>query len=620
MTNFKKNQKKIQLTSVTKFHLRKGKNPTKMSKDSGFLLSGYLYKLKAGGNSNTLNPFAQVGSLWIKRFFVVEERVTRAGRECFFSYYLDEKSANDVRAAKEAVPLQDIMHVSPLATGRLNLYMSRISKLDARSKGELLQHKDLIVEVEVPFRIYFLQAEGRADMLKWAAGLQRLSGLRVEAPWPVHLGPLPPVPALIIEHRKVSGTLPIEMYTTPVEAVAPSFGAGPSAAKTNVSESPFAPIKHSVPMRADTISEPSANHNVSIPSKGIAEALSSSLSSSSSTHFEMPKTSQSQRIISDPVVLKNPPNASNAKALKKKELVIEGDTMNGEGKHQDHDDNKEHLTSNSLKGRLGLPLIILKPNQESTGTQSLLEGALAKATHNEYSHKISMGNKKSEIVTSQNILPQSSGLYDSNATRQTITSSVQLKEVKHLNVLDDDDDDNEVDYASMARARITTPSRSLETLPSSLLKEEEAKFSESPAIQLNTDKVAYSSPARPQTARGRGQRPEALNNIQSDFDDNTPPVSDSIQKSEESNRPSSWMRGNDAGFRDASSDQRIQPARQTVTDDWDEKEENSTQTSSSSSSSESHQAKKLSDQEKARLKIGDPGVRRDEDILSSWDD
>ena len=78
------------------------------------------------------------------------------------------------------------------------------------------------------------------------------------------------------------------------------------------------------------------------------------------------------------------------------------------------------------------------------------------------------------------------------------------------------------------------------------------------------------------------------------------------------------MRGNDAGFRDASSDQRIQPARQTVTDDWDEKEENSTQTSSSSS--ESHQAKKLSDQEKARLKIGDPGVRRDEDILSSWDD
>jgi hypothetical protein len=376
-------------------------------------------------------------------------------------------------------------------------------------------------------------------------------------------------------------------------------------------------------MRADTISEPSANHNVSIPSKGIAEALSSSLSSSSSTHFEMPKTSQSQRVISDPVVLKNPPNASNAKELQKKELVIEGDTMNGEGKHQDHDDNKEHLTSNSLKGRLGLPLIILKPNQESTGTQSLLEGALAKATHNEYSHKISMENKKLEIVPSQHILPQSSGLYDSNATRQTITSSVQLKEVKHLNVLDDDDDDNEVDYASMARARITTPSRSLETLPSSLLKEEEAKFSESPAIQLNTDKVAYSSPARPQTARGRGQRPEALNNIQSDFDDNTPPVSDSIQKSEESNRPSSWMRGNDAGFRDASSDQRIQPARQTVTDDWDEKEENSTQTSSSSSSSsssESHQAKKLSDQEKARLKIGDPGVRRDEDILSSWDD
>ena len=588
-----------------------------MSKqESEFLLSGYLYKLKAGDNS-TFNPLSNAISLWVKRFVVVEERVTRAGKECFFSYYLDEKSANDVRAAKEAVPLQDIMHVSPLASGRMNLYMSKISKLDARSKGELLQHKDLIVEVEVPFRIYFLRAEGRADMLKWAAGLQRLSGLRVEAPWPVHLGPLPPIPALIIEHRKVSGTLPIEMYTTPIVVAAPSFTVGTQASGTNSSESPFAPIKHDLPMHADTTSA-SSTHHLPSSTKGIVEALSSSLSSSGSNHFEMPKTVHKAAPESG---IKNPPT-SFAKDNKKKELVIEGDTLKEEGKNQDQDE-KDHSTS--VTSRLGLiPLISLQPNKESssglTGTQSLLEGALAQAKKSDFPQTA----KRNIKAESHNIvLPPSDDLNDTSSQRR-MASSVKSKDVKRLGVLDDDEDDNDdVDYALMARARITTPN-----LPTS----EDSKHSESsPVVQVVLEKAAtYASPARPQTARGRGLRNEQ-ENLKQVIDDSSPPVASALN--EESTRPSSWMRGNDTGFRTDQQNQAVNHMRGNDTgfrtdqqnqavnhvssaavtaDDWDDKPP-------SQSQQQSHHTKKLSETEKARLKIGDPGVRRDEDILSSWD-
>jgi len=490
--------------------------------------------------------------------------------------------------------------------------MSKISKLDARSKGELLQHKDLIVEVEVPFRIYFLRAEGRAEMLKWAAGLQRLSGLRVEAPWPVHLGPLPPIPALIIEHRKVSGTLPIEMYSTPIVVAAPSFTVGTTASGTNSSESPFAPVKHNLPMQADTTSA-SSTHHLPSSTKGIAEALSSSLSSSSSNHFEMPKTTQ--KAAPETLVIKNPPTTSFAKDNKKKELVIEGDTLNEDGKYQDQDE-KDRATS--VSGRLGLiPLISLKPNKESSsglnGTQSLLEGALAQAKKSDFP-QTTKGNIKAESISSQNIVLPPSDLNDTISQRR-MTSSVKSKDVKRLGVLDDDNDDNDdVDYALMARARITTPSKSDFNLPTS----EETKHSESsPVVQVVLEKAAtYTSPARPQTARGRGLRNEQ-ENLKQEIDDNSPPVASSLN--EESTRPSSWMRGNDAGFRTDHQNQAVNhvgsasSSAAVTADDWDDKPP-------SQSQQQSHHTKKLSETEKARrLKIGDPGVRRDEDILSSWD-
>jgi hypothetical protein len=583
--------------------------------EGGFLLSGYLYKLKAS-NVNNFNPLSQVGSLWVKRFVVVEERLTRAGKECFFSYYIDEKSANDVRSAREAVPLQDIMHVSPLSTGRLNLYMSRISKLDARSKGELLQHKDLIVEVEVPFRIYFLRAEGRADMLMWAAGLQRLSGLRVEAPWPAHLGSLPSVPKLIIEHRKVSGTLPIEMYTTPVEITAPSFD---STFSSTATESSFAPIQHSMPLRSESRPPPLTQSTTS--SKEISEALASSLSSASSNHFEMPTTtsltSQNSKALASSMAIKNSLTVNSLKENKKKEFIIEGDTLDEDGKTNDKVVSST-TNASGIGGRLGLiPLSIAKETSVSitglNGTQSLLEGALARAT----SLDTTIGSKLIKVDNNSEL---------KNASSNRNYQPIQVRELQRLkNVLDDDDDDDEndlVDYSAMAKAnRITTPSQIMTQYDTTL--SQESKDTKNLMVQEQDhhvpEKTVYSSPAHPQTARGRFRSEQSKQQTirEDDREDDTSPPIPSSSLVDESTRPSSWMRANDIGFRDVPTT--IQTTHlSSSSDDWDAKEDE--QVDSKEQTNTKIKTKNiLSDQEKARLRIGDPGVSRDEDILSSWD-
>jgi len=576
-----------------------------------FLLSGYLYKLKAS-NVNNFNPLSQIGSLWVRRFVVVEERLTRVGKECFFSYYIDEKSANDVRAAREAVPLQDIMHVSPLSTGRLNLYMSRISKLDARSKGELLQHKDLIVEVEVPFRIYFLRAEGRADMLMWAAGLQRLSGLRVEAPWPAHLGALPSVPKLIIEHRKVSGTLPIEMYTTPVEITAPSFD---STISSTATESSFAPIQHLMPLRSESIPTPLTQSTTS--SKEISEALASSLSSASSNHFEMPTssslTSQNSKAFASSMDIKNSLTVNSFKENKKKEFIIEGDTLDEDGKT--HDKVVSATTNTSgIGGRLGLIPLSTKETTFSitglNGTQSLLEGALARAT----SLDTTIGSKLIKVDNS---------LEPKNVNSIIKNQPVHERELQRpKNALDDNDDDDDendlVDYSAMAKAnRITIPSQIMTQYDTTLSQQTKDTKNFMEQDHHVPEKTVYSSPARPQTARGRFRSEHSKQQtIQEDDreDDTSPPIPSSSHV-DESTRPSSWMRANDVGFRDVPTT--IQTHLSSA-DDWDAKEDEQLD-SKEQTTTKIKDKNIISDQEKARLRIGDPGVSRDEDILSSWD-
>lgn len=167
-----------------------------------------------------------------RRFFVVEERRLKSGTEIFLSYYPDESKVNNVKEAGDAVPLSDVMHIGVLSTSpRLGLYMAASSSMDVKARQELTLHKELTIEVETPGRIYFLRAEGRHDMLRFASGLQRLCGLRVDVPWPADCGPLLPLQPVIIEARRQAGTLPPEVE------IAMSSGSS-----TNSAAAIFAPI------------------------------------------------------------------------------------------------------------------------------------------------------------------------------------------------------------------------------------------------------------------------------------------------------------------------------------------------------------------------------------------
>jgi hypothetical protein len=248
---------------------------------SPLLLSGYLYKLKQ-------RPGA-LGSAWTRRFVVVEERTTRGGREAFFSYYADEPTASDVRSAREAVPLCDVMHVSPLAGGpRLGLYMGASSSMDARARNELSLHKELTIEVEVPSRIYFLRAEGRADMLMWASGLQRLCALRVDAPWPAHLGPPLTVPDSVIAARRAAGTLPAEFSAD--AAAGSGRGATPAAASARALLAPQQLAQGPALISAPATGEGS-RLSVGLTPSSSASSASSALSASSSSSSSLASSS-----------------------------------------------------------------------------------------------------------------------------------------------------------------------------------------------------------------------------------------------------------------------------------------------------------------------------------------
>lgn len=142
------------------------------------------------------------------RFFTVEERRTKLGASWYFAYYSDAKAARNVKDAGSAVLLHNISHVSLLASsGRFVLYVSPSSTLSERAKKELSSHKDLVIEVETPERVYFLRAENRHDLLYWAAGLQHMAGLPMDVKWPTAPSTLPRAPRSVLEGRAAAGTL-----------------------------------------------------------------------------------------------------------------------------------------------------------------------------------------------------------------------------------------------------------------------------------------------------------------------------------------------------------------------------------------------------------------------------
>ncbi|RYG44954.1 hypothetical protein EON67_11170, partial [archaeon] len=142
------------------------------------------------------------------RFFTVEERRTKLGASWYFAYYSDAKAARNVKDAGSTVLLHNISHVSLLASsGRFVLYVSPSSTLSERAKKELSAHKDLVIEVETPERVYFLRAENRHDLLYWAAGLQHMAGLPMDVKWPTAPSTLPRAPRSVLEGRAAAGTL-----------------------------------------------------------------------------------------------------------------------------------------------------------------------------------------------------------------------------------------------------------------------------------------------------------------------------------------------------------------------------------------------------------------------------
>ncbi len=152
-----------------------------------------------------------------------------------------------MREARDAVSLADVMHVSPLAASpRLGLYMSAGSSMDRTTRDELTAHKELVIEVETPGRVYFLRADIRHDMLMWAVGLQRLAALRVDADrWPADLGALPKIPACVLQARREAGTLPQEVALALERelAAATAAAAGPSPASASTSTAPPTPLR-----------------------------------------------------------------------------------------------------------------------------------------------------------------------------------------------------------------------------------------------------------------------------------------------------------------------------------------------------------------------------------------
>jgi hypothetical protein len=177
-----------------------GRVQTHAGFSDSFPLCGYLYKLK---QKPTL-----LGGAWTKRYFVVERRRSKSGMDWYFSYFKDEAKTDNVKEAGDSVALQHISHVSLLAaSGRLGLYTSTSSLMDDRFKKELTANKDLVLEVETPARAYFLRAETRHELMRWTSGLQQMSGLIVDTPWPADLGPALPIPGQVLQARLLDGSL-----------------------------------------------------------------------------------------------------------------------------------------------------------------------------------------------------------------------------------------------------------------------------------------------------------------------------------------------------------------------------------------------------------------------------
>ena len=191
-----------------------------------FPLATYAWKLKR--EPNLLTP------AWNKRFYVVEERPSKEGVVWFLAYYPTDKAAANVASAGDAVPLHEIIKVTPLADCRelLNRHTARVSPLPDRVKCELLAHADLTIEVDTPRRSWFLRMPCRHDMMSFAAALQRLAALPLTTEPPADDGPPHALLPSVVRSRVVGGTLPpslrseVDALATAAASLAASVAGG----------------------------------------------------------------------------------------------------------------------------------------------------------------------------------------------------------------------------------------------------------------------------------------------------------------------------------------------------------------------------------------------------------
>jgi hypothetical protein len=198
-----------------------------------------------------------------------------------------------------------------------------------------------------------------------------------------------------------------------------------------------------MPLRSESRPPPLTQSTTS--RKEISEALASSLSSASSDHFEMPTTSsltsQNSKAVALSMSIKNSLTVNSLKENKKKEFIIEGDTLDEDGKTNDKVVSST-TNASGIGGRLGLiPLSIAKETSVSitglNGTQSLLEGALARAT----SLDTTIGSKLIKVDNNSEL---------KNASSNRNYQPIHVRELQRLkNVLDDDDDDDENDLVDI---------------------------------------------------------------------------------------------------------------------------------------------------------------------------
>lgn len=293
-----------------------------------FLLSVYAWKLTTG-NKLTL----ALSSPWRKRFWVVEERVTKAGPEVFFSYYHGESKANNVKDAGDSVNVVEIISVGLLTMPRLAVYEGPGSTLPPESKQQLKLYRELICEIQTPSRVYFLRCEDRLELARLAGGLQRLSGLAAgehAISWPVGFGPEPRAPACVLQARKLAGTLPPQVVQFNISAqnsAVAAAAARPPAAPTASQGVPHAakPSAASKPSPASSIdSTESAVKQGSAAGSGGAAAPLSRSSSQHITRPGLPTTGASARLVGQ-ASSTSLPSLGHASARARETVVIDAE-------------------------------------------------------------------------------------------------------------------------------------------------------------------------------------------------------------------------------------------------------------------------------------------------------